>query len=150
MGKLGKTLKISDDIRVKTFEYRNHTFKVRVPLSKEMDDLYKRVAILDEEKVKHRLEKMTSALRDTNIEGIEVIDDDVVVDGRSTKETVSSVIQMEQRIVEYMKLLVPDNGSLDDLSYEDIEEEFPLQIQFEMLEKIMEVIQPGYKDAKKN
>jgi len=150
MGKLGKTLKISDDIRVKTFEYRNHTFKVRVPLSKEMDDIYKRVANLDEGKVKLRLEKMTSALRDTNIEGIEVIGDDVVVDGRSTKETVSSVIQMEQRIVEYMKLLVPDSGSLDDLSYEDIEEEFPLQIQFEMLEKIMEVIQPGYKDAKKN
>jgi len=38
----------------------------------------------------------------------------------------------------------------EELSYEEIAEEFPLQVQIELLGKITEVIQPGYKDARKN
>ena len=59
-------------------------------------------------------------------------------------------MQMERKVVEYLKLLVPETGTLDDLTYEEIEQEFPLQVQLELLEKITEVIQPGYKDARKN
>jgi hypothetical protein len=57
---------------------------------------------------------------------------------------------MERKIVEYFKLLVPVEGTLEDLTYEEIEAEFPVQVQFEFLEKITEAIQPGYKEARKN
>ena len=57
---------------------------------------------------------------------------------------------MEQRITEYVKLLVPANGEINDLTYAEIEEVFPLQIQLELLENIIDAIQPGYKDAQKN
>ena len=57
---------------------------------------------------------------------------------------------MERKITEYIKLLVPENGDLAELTYDDIEQEFPLQIQLELIEKITEAIQPGYKDARKN
>jgi len=57
---------------------------------------------------------------------------------------------MEKKITEYVRLLVPENGEINDLTYQEIEEEFPLQIQLELIEKITESIQPGYKDARKN
>jgi hypothetical protein len=47
-------------------------------------------------------------------------------------------------------LLVAENGSLEDITYKDIEAEFPMAIQLELVSKITEVIQPGYKDARKN
>jgi hypothetical protein len=60
------------------------------------------------------------------------------------------MMTMENRIVEYVKLLVAENGSLEDITYKDIEAEFPMAIQLELVSKITEVIQPGYKDARKN
>ena len=83
-------------------------------------------------------------------EGIEISEDDVLVDGRSCKELAKSAIQIEQRIVEYVKLLIVENGDLNDLTYEDIDIEFPFQIQVELMAKITEVIQPGYKESRKN
>ena len=53
-------------------------------------------------------------------------------------------------ITEYVKLLVPESGDFENLTYEDIEAEFPLQLQFELIEGIVNAIQPGYKDARKN
>lgn len=150
MTKLSSALKLKDSIRIKSFELAGHTFKVKVPLNAELEAMFKRIAEVKEEVVTARLSKMTEALTKETIEGVEIKDGDVIVDGKSTKETVVAVVQMEQRIVEYMKLLVPESGSLDDLSYEEIDAEFPLQVQLELIEKITEAIQPGYKDARKN
>ena len=150
MTKLGSLLNVKSDIRIKSFELAGHTFKVKVPLNKELEEITQRIIDVPQDVIDARLKKMTDGLTETPIEGVEVKDGEVFVDGRSTKETIVSVIQMERKIVEYIKLLVPENGTLDDLTYEDIEQEFPLQTQFELLEKITEVIQPGYKDARKN
>ena len=49
-----------------------------------------------------------------------------------------------------VKLLVPEAGNLDDITYEEIEAEWPMAVQLDMTEKIAEAIQPGYKDARKN
>jgi hypothetical protein len=46
--------------------------------------------------------------------------------------------------------LVPVNGTLDEITYEDIEAEWPTAVQLEILAKISEAIQPGYKDSRKN
>ena len=116
-----------------------------------MEDIQSRIENIDQADAQTRFEKMTATFRDSNaIEGVVVTDEDVVVEGRSTRELVKSIIQMETRTLEYMKLLVPDVGDFDNLTYADIDEEFPLPVQLEILSKIAETIQPGYKDSRKN
>jgi hypothetical protein len=139
------------NLRTKTFELGGHTFKVRIPLSKELDALNNRVINIDKEEFKKRFDKMTSSFRESEaIDGIVVIEDDVVVEGRSTKDLVETILQMENRMVEYIKLLIPENGTLDEITYEDVEAEWPMAVQLEILAKISEAIQPGYKDSRKN
>lgn len=150
MTKLASVLNVNETIRTKSFELAGHTFKVRVPLTKELEEMMVRIADVSEEALNARIGKMRDVLSTEKVDGVEVTDNDIIIDGRSTKETATAVLQMEQRILEYIKLLVPENGSMQDITYADVEEAFPLQVQFELLEKISEVIQPGYKDAKKN
>jgi hypothetical protein len=141
----------SDSLRTKTFELGGHTFKVRVPLTREMELIQERIEIIDESEYKTRFEKMTTSFKDsTAVEGIAVTDDDVIIEGRSTRELVRSIMQMENRTVEYIKLIVPEHDNLDDITYKDIDEEWPFQVQLEVLNKISEAIQPGYKDSRKN
>ena len=150
MTRLSDSLKTSSALRVKTFELAGHTFKVNVPLTAELEEINKRYTDISEEDKQVRLKRMTETLTSTEVEGVEVKDDDVFVEGRSVKETVTSILIMERKVVEYFKLLVPVEGTLENLTYEEIEAEFPVQIQFELLEKITEAIQPGYKEARKN
>ena len=141
----------SDSLRTKTFELAGHTFKVRVPLTREMELIQERIENIDESEFKVRFEKMTASFKDsTELEGIVVTDDDVIIEGRSTRELVKSIMQMENRTVEYIKLIVPEHDNLDDITYKEIDEEWPFQVQLEVLNKISEAIQPGYKDSRKN
>jgi len=147
---LGSTY-ASDSMRTKTFELAGHTFKVRVPLTREMELIQKRIEIIDEYDYKTRFEKMTASFKDsTALEGVVITDDDVIIESRSTRELVRSIMQMENRTVEYIKLIVPEHDNLDDITYKDIDEEWPFQVQLEVLNKISEAIQPGYKDSRKN
>lgn len=150
MTKLATVLNFNESIRTKSFELAGHIFKVRIPLTKELEEMMVKIANVSEEALNARISKMRDVLSTEKVDGVEVTDNDIIIDGRSTKETATAVLQMEQRILEYIKLLVPENGSMQDITYADVEEAFPLQVQFELLEKISEVIQPGYKDAKKN
>lgn len=151
MTRLASAFGETTSLRTKTFELGGHTFKVRVPLSKELDALHERVAKIDQAEFKKRFDKMTSSFRGSEaVEGIVVTEDDVVVEGRSTKDLVETILQMEARMVEYIKLLIPENGTLDDITYEDVEAEWPMAVQLEILAKISEAIQPGYKDSRKN
>jgi hypothetical protein len=140
----------SQALRTKSFILGGHTFKVRVPLSKEMEELQERINKVDEAEAKLRFDKMTASFRGEPIEGVVISEDDVVVDGRSTKELVNTVLTVEARIVEYIKLLVPEVGDFNDLTYEEVEAEWPMSVQLELLSCISEAIQPGYKDARKN
>jgi hypothetical protein len=151
MTRLSSAFGETTNLRTKTFELAGHEFKVRVPLSKELDDIQDRINKVDATEFKIRFDKMTSTFRNVSgVEGVVVTDDDVIVEGRSTKELVQTILQMENRVVEYIKLLVPVNGTLDDITYEDIEAEWPTAVQLEMLARISESIQPGYKDSRKN
>jgi len=141
----------TDALRTKTFELGGHIFKVRIPLTKEMDEIQERISKIDETEVKSRFEKMTASFKEsTSVEGIVVTEDDVIIEGRSTRELVQSMLQMENRTVQYIRLLIPENGTLEDITYKEIEEEWPFQVQLEILNKITEAIQPGYKDSRKN
>lgn len=143
--------KASAHLRTKTFELGGHVFKVRIPLTKEMEQLEERISNIDEADLNSRYEKMSSSFRnEAVIEGVEVTEDDVIVEGRSTKELARSIIFMEQRIVEYIRLLVPEVGDWEGLTYAEVEAEWPMTVQLEMIAKITECIQPGYKEARKN
>jgi hypothetical protein len=75
--------------------------------------------------------------------------DDIKIQGRSMMDTAKNKYLTEYRILEMIKLLVPEEGySLDDLTYAEIDELFPFSIQLELIEKISEVISPAYKDTK--
>lgn len=150
MTKLTSAFGELSNLRTKTFELAGHTFKVRIPLTKELDAMQERIEKFDQSEFQKRFDKMTSSFRDTTIDGVVVTEDDVVIEGRSTKELVQTILQMENRMVEYVKLLIPANGTLDEISYEDIEAEWPTAVQLEVLAKISEAIQPGYKDSRKN
>lgn len=139
------------NIRTKSFELGGHTFKVRVPLNQEVEEMDARMSAVDLGKLQARFEKIAAPFKvGEPTDGVVISEDDVTVEGRSCRELAKSAIEIEQRIVEYTKLLVVENGDLSDISYEDIEIEFPFQIQVELMSKITEAIQPGYKEARKN
>ena len=138
------------NLRTKTFELAGYDFKVRVPLTKELDAMQQRIEQFDQAEFQKRFDKMTASFRTGTFDGVVVTDDDVIVEGRSTKELVKTILQMENRVVEYIRLLVPVNGTIDGITYEEIEAEWPTSVQLEILAKISEAIQPGYKDSRKN
>lgn len=150
MTKLTSAFGEISNLRTKSFELAGYDFKVRVPLTKELDAMQDRILKIDQAEFQRRFDKMTASFRNDTIEGVVVTDDDVIVEGRSTKELVETILQMENRVVEYIRLLVPVNGTLDDITYEEIEAEWPTAVQLEILAKISEAIQPGYKDSRKN
>ena len=143
--------KASAHLRTKSFELGGHVFKVRIPLTKEMEQIEEAITTIDDQALEQRYEKMSASFRSGPlIDGVEITENDVIVEGRSTKDLVRQVILMEQRIVEYIKLLVPENGDWGGLTYEEVDAEWPMTVQLEMIAKITEAIQPGYKDSRKN
>ena len=150
MTKLTSAFGEISNLRTKSFELAGYDFKVRVPLTKELDAMQERIIKIDQAEFQKRFDKMTASFRTGTIEGVVVTDDDVIVEGRSTKELVQSILKMENQMVEYIKLLVPVSGTIDDITYEEIEAEWPTSVQLEILAKISEAIQPGYKDSRKN
>ena len=143
-----------ENIFTRRFELGGHTFKVRIPYVNESDEIYKRINEPDEAKVAEAYKQMTDplmALKDQDA-GFTFTDDDVLIEGRSLKEAAKQKIQVEIKITEFVKLLVPEieGATLDDLTYEEIEAEFPMAVQMQLVEKIAEAISPTYKETKGN
>jgi hypothetical protein len=81
--------------------------------------------------------------------GIIFKENDITIQGRSMMDTAKNKYLTEYRILEMIKLLVPEEGySLNDLTYAEIDELFPFSIQLELIEKIGDVISPAYKDTR--
>jgi hypothetical protein len=77
--------------------------------------------------------------------------DDVIVGENSLRELARSQASTDIRILESIKLLVPMDGTtLGDITYADIEAEFPKPIQISIVKKIAEIISAGYDDLRKN
>ena len=136
-------------VLTRTFELGDHTFKVRVPSVQEIEAIYNYFKNPNEEKVEQEYQKMLKEFGGLQEkEGVEVKENDVVIEGRSMRETAKNKHILQHRIVEYIKFLIPETGSLEDITYEDVEAEFPLSVQMTLVEKINEVISPEYKDIK--
>jgi hypothetical protein len=143
------------NLLIRSFELGGHTFKVRIPLVAESDEIYKKVSDPDADTVEKIYVDITASLRKfqaTQSDDFKFTDDDVLVDGRSMREAAKNKAITEARITEFFKLLVPEleGASLEDLTYKDIEEEFPISVQMQIVEKIGEVISPTYKEARGN
>lgn len=154
MSKLGKAFgdkyeKNKIKIMTRTFELGGHTFKVRVPQVGELENIYNFKKALDDADVETMYQQMVKDIKSIDDPDVVKTDNDVVIQGRSMRQAAVTKLELQHRIVEYFKLLIPEtDASLDDLEYSDIESEFPLPIQLEFVEKINHVISPDYKETR--
>lgn len=145
-----------DALRIRSFEYNGHTFKVKVPLTIEADAISMRTKNLDEAKLNQYYDELSSEFIKNKEEiissnqEIEYTENDVIVKGRSLREAAKNKLLMETRITEMFKLLVPEEQGFDmnTITYEMIEELFPFSIQMQLLELINDTISPSYKESK--
>lgn len=153
-----KFSELKKDLLTKTFELGGHTFKVRIPLSIEVEQINKRFTNPDLVLVEDIYNKLVEPLlkfKDNPTEESKTVvflDNDITSEGRSMREAALNKAITEIRITEYFKLLIPENtvSNLDDLEYSDIEAEFPMTVQIELFSKILEAISPTYKESKGN
>jgi len=139
-------------VMTRTFVLGDHLFKVRVPSVGEIEAIYNYFKTPDTNLVEKTFKELTYELvkiKEDKPDGVVYGDNDIVVEGRSMMEAAKNKVVLQHRIVEYFKFLIPEDGqTLSDLEYQDIEEEFPLAIQIQLIDKISEVIAPDYKAIK--
>ena len=152
MSKLGSALgkKYEDNrlsVLTRSFELGGHTFKVKVPSVSEIEAIYNYAKNPNLDEKEKTYQTLIEDIK--NVEGIKEENNDIVIDGRSMKETATNKHILQYRITAYIKFLIGENGeTLDQITYEDIEAEFPLAIQLTLVEKINEVISPEYKEIR--
>ena len=152
MSKLGSALgkKYEDNrlaVLTRSFELGGHTFKVKVPSVAEIETIYNYSKNPDLDAIEKAYQTLTEDIR--KVEGIKEENNDIVIDGRSMRETATNKHILQYRITAYIKFLIGENGeTLDQIIYDDIEAEFPLAIQLTLVEKINEVISPEYKEVR--
>lgn len=143
-----------EELRIRKFDLGGHTFKVRVPVVAETDAIFKRVSEPDEAKIQAVYDKLAKPIlefkEDADKTGFEFLENDIIINGNSLKQTAKTQVMTQARITEYIKLLVPVEGTMDDITYEDIEAEFPMSTQLALIEKITEVISPTYRESRGN
>jgi hypothetical protein len=143
-------------LRIRKFEFNGHTFKVKVPLTVETDAISERTKNLDEVKLNEYYTELTKEFIDNKTDildktkDVEFTETDVIVKGRSFRETAKNKLLMETNILEMFKLLVPEEEGfdMDTITYSMIEELFPFTIQMQLVELISDTISPSYKETK--
>lgn len=150
----GKLAENKTLIRTRTFDFNGHTFKVRVPLTSELDAMQARLKESCPDVEEKYWTQLTNGIEDNkelleSTEGVEVKDDDIIIDGRSLRDLAKQKALSERRVVEMFKLLVPEQEfDMETLTYDMIEELFPFAIQIEMMEIISKTISPDYKEIR--
>lgn len=155
MTRLSSALGTGAEFRIKKFDLGGHAFRVRVPLVSESDAMHSRIIKPDSaaiDKIYADLTKSLDEFKTLKNEDLVFTENDVVVSGRSMREAATNKAMMEARITEMIRLLQPENptNTLDDITYAEIEQEWPLSVQLALVEKINEVISPGYKETRGN
>ena len=140
---------------IRQFELGGHTFKVKIPTVAESDAIYDRIQNPSQEEVTATYDQIAKPLqqfKDQPSEEFTFLEDDILVNNRSLRETAKTKIMTQNRITEFIKLLIPEseNNSLADLTYAEIEAEFPVSVQMMLMEKIAEAISPSYKESRGN
>lgn len=144
-----------DQLRVKSFQYGGHTFKVKIPLTSEYESILNQANIPSEELWEKYYVNLTKGFVDNKEEflekgNIEFTEKDILVEGKSLREAAKNKVLTEQRILALMKLLVPEEKDFDmsTITYDMVEELFPFTVQLELIDLIAETISPNYKDQR--
>jgi hypothetical protein len=140
---------------IRQFELGGYNFKVKVPTVAESDAMYERIQNPKEEDISavyDQISKPLEQFKGQETEEFQFLDNDILINGRSLRETAKLKIVTQTRITEFIKLLIPENenDSLSDLTYAEVEAEFPMAVQMALMEKIAEAISPSYKESRGN
>ena len=135
-----KFVENKDLLRIRSFELGGHTFKVKVPLTAEIEAMYERLKVVDEATVEKYYQEISKDFQDQ----------EKLIKDKSLKETAKNKLITENRITEFVRLMVPENKEFDmsEVKYSDIEELFPFAIQLELIEHIGNCISPNYQATK--
>lgn len=138
-----------DALRIRSFEFNGHTFKVRVPLTAESDAMFERLKQPNQELIEKYYKDLTTGITESN-EKVEITDNDIIIDGRSLREAAKSKVMIQARITEMIRLLVPEEEGFDmsTITYEMVDELFPFAIQIQLMELIGETVSPNYNTTK--
>lgn len=158
MSKFSKSFGINTaQLRTRKFEINGQTFNVRIPLATEAEEMFKKSENPDPEHIEAKYKELTKDLmakkealagKDS---GVIFTEDDIKVGENSMRDLAKSQAGTEIRIVESFKLLIPVDGTdFSDLTYEEINAEFPLPVQLTLVKRIAEVISPSYEEIRKN
>lgn len=157
MGKLTNVLGINaDTIRIRTFTFNGQSLRVRVPTAAEAEALYEKTKEPPSELIYKKYQQIVKPILDKkdilkDSKEFVINDDDVMIQNKSMKEMAKNQAITELRILETFKLLVAgDGGKMEDLTYEDIDQDMPLPIQLDLMRRITEIISPGYEENRKN
>ena len=145
---LGNTFN-KDALRTRSFEFNDHTFKVRVPLTIESDAMFERLKTPDDALVEKYYKELSKDITEPS-DKVQITDNDVIIDGRSLRDAAKSKVLIQARITEMMKLLVPEENGFDmsTVTYEMVDEFFPFAIQIQLMELIGETVSPNYNATK--
>jgi hypothetical protein len=167
--KLGKSYEmVRDQAKIKKIEIElgevKFNLRVRIPLKHEMETLTEKIANPDPEKVQVIYNNLTKSIKqaiedggddflkvlNSDKETIKVTDDDIVIDGTSTKQVANMTAIWEIQVEEYFHLLQSETGEPITETFKEISQEFPEQVIREIVKEIDNAIRPDYKTAKKN
>ena len=141
----------SKQIKTRSFEYRGQQFSVRIPTIGEIEAFEARLRRAKDEvaQIGQIYDKRRQALAESD----EVIftDSDVLIKGISLREQAKNQYISELRIAWLFNLLVKVNDDgLGDLTYDDIAQELPMQLQTEIVDLISKAMHPEAEETKKN
>lgn len=137
-------------LRTRSFEMNGHTFKVRVPLATELELMFERINKPNEETAEKYYKELSApfATKETDDAIVERTKNDIIISGRSLREAAKAKTITEQRILEMIRLLVPEEEGFDmsTIDYGMVQEAFPFAIQIELMDMISKTISPDYKE----
>jgi hypothetical protein len=138
-----------DALRIRSFEFNGHTFKVKVPLTAESDAMFDRLKAPDEALVEKFYKQMSEGFTESS-DSVQITDNDVIIDGRSIREAAINKALIQTRVTEMIRMLVPEEQGYDmsTVTYEMIDELFPFAIQIQLMELIGETVSPNYNTTK--
>jgi 6-pyruvoyl-tetrahydropterin synthase len=144
-----------DNVRIRSFEFGGHTFKVKVPLTSEYESILEQANNVSDEVVNKYYDQITKEFinnkdKITEDMGVVFLENDVIVKEKSMREAAKNKTITENRIVAMVRLLVPEEKDFDmaTITYDMVEELFPFPVQLELIDLISNTIAPNYKDQK--
>jgi ABC-type antimicrobial peptide transport system permease subunit len=152
MSKLGSLLgkeyeNHKQSILTRTIKFNDATFRIVIPSVAKIEAIYNYRNSPNLEKIESIYQQLKANLVIKPEDKVEEKENDIVVNGRSIRESATNTHLTQYQILEYFKFIVPQEGQdINTLTYEDINTEIPLQIQIEFMNKINEVLSPDYKE----